>query len=74
VADVFDARFDAALVLGVADRGGGGLEEVVASEGEEARIELHCRADVVQDDALEIVVDDAFGDAAEEGESPSVHA
>jgi len=64
LAQVADARLDASFGLRVAHRRGGGLEEVVAGEGEEAGIELHRRADVVQDDGLEIVVEAALGNAA----------
>ena len=48
VADEFDRGFHPPFELRVADGGRGGLEEVVPGEGEEARIELHRRADVVE--------------------------
>ena len=67
------ARLDLPLRLGVADGGRGDLEEVVPGEGEEPRVELHRGADVVQDNAFEVVVEDLLGDAAEELERAAVH-
>src|SRR5579863_40226 len=74
VANVFDARLDAALGLGIAHRRGDGLKQVVPSEVEKLRIELHRSADVVQDDTLEIVVEDLPRHAAEKLEGAAMHA
>src|SRR5919201_348453 len=73
VSDELDAGLDAALELGIAGGGGGGLEQVVAGEGEEARVELDGRAHVVQDDGFEIDVDHPARDAAEEFQRLAVH-
>src|SRR5579872_5978561 len=74
MADVLDARFDAAFVFWVADRCGGGLEEVMAGEMQKTWIELDHVADVGQNDAFEIVVDDSAWDAAEELQGSAMHA
>ena len=73
LAQVLDAVFDPPLGLRVTDGGSSGLEEVVAGEVQEARIELDGLADVVQDHALQVVVEDVSGDAAEEFEGAAVH-
>ena len=74
MADVLDAGFDATFEFGIAHRRGHGLEKVVPGESQEARIELHGGAHMVQDHALEIVVDDPARHAGEEFESATVHA
>ena len=73
VADVLDGALDAALGLGVAHGGGGGLEQVVTGEREQTRVELHRGADVVQDGALEVVVENLARHAPEELQGAAVH-
>ena len=73
VADVLDGALDAALGLGVAHGGSGGLEQVVTCEREQTRVELHRGADVVQDGALEVVVEDFARHAPEELQGAAVH-
>jgi hypothetical protein len=66
LADELDARFDPPLEFRMAHGRGDGLEQEVSREGQEARIELHRRAHVVQDHGLEIVVHHPARNAAEE--------
>ena len=62
--EVLGGVLDAALLVGAVGSAGDGLEAVVGGEVEEARVEPDVGADVGQDDASEVVVEDAADDPA----------
>jgi len=68
--DIGDCFFDSSLLMGRSDITGGGVEEVVSGEGQEAGIELDSGADAVKDDAGEVVITDFLYHPLKEMESP----
>ena len=73
MANEFDAGLDATFVLGIAHWGGNGLEEVLPGESKKRRIELHRGAHMMQNDAFQVVIDDAPRNTTKEGERTLMH-
>lgn len=70
--EVLGGVLDAALLVGAVGCAGDGPEAVMGGEVEEPGVESDVGADVGEDDAAEVVVEDAPWDAAGGGEGPLV--